>query len=103
MTTLLPPNVKVHLALGGLPGSVISVVCEQAPVPGLCGGGGTPTVPAPTPTVPSLPVPSLPTITLPGLAFTRLAGGRTSDTSAATVDGDADLGAAVLANLAFTI
>jgi phospholipid/cholesterol/gamma-HCH transport system substrate-binding protein len=51
----------------GLPGSVISVVCRQYPVPGLCGGSGTPTVPLPTPTLPTLPVPSLPTITLPGL------------------------------------
>lgn len=51
----------------GLPGSVIAAVCEQAPVPGLCGGSGTPTLPLPTPTVPTLPVPSLPTITLPGL------------------------------------
>jgi phospholipid/cholesterol/gamma-HCH transport system substrate-binding protein len=51
----------------GLPGSVISVVCQQAPVPGLCGGSGTPTLPVPTPTVPTDPVPSLPTITLPGL------------------------------------
>lgn len=50
----------------GLPGSVIAAVCEQAPVPGLCGGSGTPT-PLPTPTLPSLPVPSLPTISLPGL------------------------------------
>lgn len=51
----------------GLPGSVISVVCQQYPVPGLCGGSGTPTVPLPTPTLPSVPVPSIPTITLPGL------------------------------------
>ncbi|GAA1442678.1 hypothetical protein GCM10009641_57780 [Mycobacterium cookii] len=51
----------------GLPGSVIAAVCEQAPVPGLCGGSGTPTLPLPTPTAPTLPVPSLPTITLPGL------------------------------------
>lgn len=51
----------------GLPGSVIAAVCEQAPVPGLCGGSGTPTLPLPTPTLPTLPVPSLPTITLPGL------------------------------------
>ena len=50
-----------------LPGSVISAVCQQAPVPGLCGGSGTPTLPVPTPTVPTVPVPSLPTITLPGL------------------------------------
>ena len=51
----------------GLPGSVISVVCQQYPVPGLCGGSGDPTAPLPTPTLPSVPVPSLPTITLPGL------------------------------------
>ncbi len=51
----------------GLPGSVIAAVCEQAPVPGLCGGSGTPTLPLPTPTLPTLPIPSLPTITLPGL------------------------------------
>jgi phospholipid/cholesterol/gamma-HCH transport system substrate-binding protein len=51
----------------GLPGSVISVVCKQYPVPGLCGGSGDPTAPLPTPTLPSVPVPSLPTITLPGL------------------------------------
>jgi phospholipid/cholesterol/gamma-HCH transport system substrate-binding protein len=51
----------------GLPGSVISVVCQQYPVPGLCGGSGTPTVPLPTPTLPTVPVPSIPTITLPGL------------------------------------
>ena len=51
----------------GLPGSVIAAVCEQAPVPGLCGGSGTPTLPLPTPTLPTLPVPSLPTLTLPGL------------------------------------
>ena len=50
----------------GLPGSVIAAVCEQAPVPGLCGGSGTPTLPLPTPTLPTLPIPSLPTITLPG-------------------------------------
>lgn len=51
----------------GLPGSVITVVCKQFPVPGLCGGSGTPTVPLPTPTLPTVPVPTLPTITLPGL------------------------------------
>ena len=51
----------------GLPGSVIAAVCEQAPVPGLCGGSGTPNLPLPTPTLPTLPVPSLPTLTLPGL------------------------------------
>lgn len=51
----------------GLPGSVISVVCQQYPVPGLCGGSGTPTVPLPTPSVPTVPLPTLPTITLPGL------------------------------------
>jgi phospholipid/cholesterol/gamma-HCH transport system substrate-binding protein len=51
----------------GLPGSVISAVCQQYPVPGLCGGSGTPTVPLPTPTLPTVPVPTLPTITLPGL------------------------------------
>jgi phospholipid/cholesterol/gamma-HCH transport system substrate-binding protein len=51
----------------GLPGSVISAVCKQYPVPGLCGGSGTPTVPLPTPTLPTVPVPTLPTITLPGL------------------------------------
>ncbi len=51
----------------GLPGSVIAAVCEQAPVPGLCAGSGTPTLPLPTPTLPTLPVPSLPTLTLPGL------------------------------------
>lgn len=51
----------------GLPGSVISVVCQQYPVPGLCGGSGTPTVPLPTPSLPTVPLPTLPTITLPGL------------------------------------
>ncbi|WP_299923004.1 MCE family protein [uncultured Nocardioides sp.] len=51
----------------GLPGSVISVVCQQAPVPGLCGGSGDPTVPLPDPTLPTVPVPPLPTISLPGL------------------------------------
>ncbi|GAA1927871.1 MCE family protein [Nocardioides hwasunensis] len=51
-----------------LPGSVIEVVCQQYPVPGLCGASGTPTLPLPTPTVPTLPIPTtLPTITLPGL------------------------------------
>ena len=45
----------------GLPGSVISVVCKQFPVPGLCGGSGTPTLPLPT------QLPSLPPITIPGL------------------------------------
>lgn len=48
----------------GLPGSVISVVCKQFPVPGLCGGSGTPTLPLPTPTIPTS-LPPLPTITLP--------------------------------------
>ena len=56
----------------GLPGSVISVVCQQYPVPGLCGGSGTPTVPLPTPTLPTVPVPSLPTITVPGLPLPGL-------------------------------
>jgi phospholipid/cholesterol/gamma-HCH transport system substrate-binding protein len=51
----------------GLPGSVIAVVCKQFPVPGLCGGSGTPTLPLPDPTLPTLPVPSIPTITIPGL------------------------------------
>jgi phospholipid/cholesterol/gamma-HCH transport system substrate-binding protein len=51
----------------GLPGSVISVVCKQYPVPGLCGGSGDPTAPLPTPTLPTVPVPSLPTISIPGL------------------------------------
>ncbi len=50
----------------GLPGSVIDVVCQQFPVPGLCGGSGNPT-PLPTPTLPPVPLPSLPTITIPGL------------------------------------
>ena len=48
----------------GLPGSVIETVCQQAPVPGLCGTDGTP---LPSPTLPTVPVPSLPTISLPGL------------------------------------
>ena len=47
------------------------MVCQQYPVPGLCGGSGTPTVPLPTPTLPTVPVPTMPTITsrpaLPGL------------------------------------
>jgi phospholipid/cholesterol/gamma-HCH transport system substrate-binding protein len=51
----------------GLPGSVISVVCKQYPVPGLCGSSGTPTLPVPTPSLPTVPIPSLPTITIPGL------------------------------------
>ena len=51
----------------GLPGSVISVVCQQFPVPGLCGASGTPTLPLPTPTLPTTSLPPLPTITLPGL------------------------------------
>jgi phospholipid/cholesterol/gamma-HCH transport system substrate-binding protein len=51
----------------GLPGSVISVVCKQHPVPGLCGSSGTPTLPVPTPSLPTVPIPSLPTITIPGL------------------------------------
>lgn len=50
----------------GLPGSVISVVCKQFPVPGLCGGSGTPTLPLPTPSIPTS-LPPLPTITLPSL------------------------------------
>ena len=50
----------------GLPGSVISVVCKQFPVPGLCGGNGTPTLPLPTPSIPTS-LPPLPTITLPTL------------------------------------
>ncbi|PKH43751.1 phospholipid/cholesterol/gamma-HCH transport system substrate-binding protein [Nocardioides alpinus] len=54
----------------GLPGSVLSVVCKQFPVPGLCGGSGTPTLPLPDPTLPTLPIPSLPTITIPGLLRT---------------------------------
>jgi phospholipid/cholesterol/gamma-HCH transport system substrate-binding protein len=56
----------------GLPGSVISVVCQQYPVPGLCGGSGDPTVPLPTPTLPTVPVPTLPTITVPGLPLPGL-------------------------------
>jgi phospholipid/cholesterol/gamma-HCH transport system substrate-binding protein len=51
----------------GLPGSVVEAVCKQAPVPGLCGGSGDPTLPLPDPTLPPVPVPSLPTISLPGL------------------------------------
>ena len=51
----------------GLPGSVITVVCQQFPVPGLCGGSGNPTEPLPTPTLPTVPLPTLPTITIPGL------------------------------------
>ena len=37
------------------------------------------------------------------LTFTRLAGGRTSDAAGVEVEGDADLGGRVLANLAFMI
>jgi uncharacterized protein (TIGR03083 family) len=37
------------------------------------------------------------------LTFTRLAGGRSSDAGGVTVEGDADLGGRVLANLAFMI
>ncbi|HEU4336745.1 MAG TPA: MCE family protein [Nocardioides sp.] len=51
----------------GLPGSVISEVCQQVSVPGLCGGSGDPTVPLPTPTIPSVPVPPAPTVSIPGL------------------------------------
>ncbi|CAM3529996.1 MCE family protein [Nocardioides zeicaulis] len=54
----------------GLPGSVISVVCQQYPVPGLCSTGGTPTALPTLPTeLPStLPtLPPLPTISIPGL------------------------------------
>ncbi|WP_210650066.1 MCE family protein [Nocardioides sp. SYSU D00065] len=50
----------------GLPGSVITVVCQQFPVPGLCSTTGNPT-PLPTPSLPTVPLPTLPTITLPGL------------------------------------
>ena len=50
----------------GLPGSVITVVCQQFPVPGLCSTTGNPT-PLPTPSLPTIPLPTLPTITLPGL------------------------------------
>ena len=65
----------------GLPGSVISVVCKQYPVPGLCGGSGTPTLPLPTPTVPTS-LPPLPTITLPSLpVITGLGRPGTSDAS----------------------
>ena len=48
----------------GLPNSVIAAVCKQFPVPGLCGGSGTPTLPLPTPSIPTS-LPPLPTITLP--------------------------------------
>ncbi|MBS2939506.1 MCE family protein [Nocardioides sp. J2M5] len=57
----------------GLPGSVIEVVCQQYPVPGLCSTGGTstplPTLPTELPsTLPTLPtIPPLPTISIPGL------------------------------------
>jgi phospholipid/cholesterol/gamma-HCH transport system substrate-binding protein len=65
----------------GLPGSVISVVCQQHPVPGLCGGSGTPTLPLPTPTLPTVPVPTLPTISLPGLPGLPRPGALPADTS----------------------
>ena len=47
--------------------------------------------------------PATATLTTDVLTFTRLAGGRSTDTGAVTVDGDADLAGRVLANLAFMI
>jgi phospholipid/cholesterol/gamma-HCH transport system substrate-binding protein len=65
----------------GLPNSVISAVCKQFPVPGLCGGSGTPTLPLPTPSIPTS-LPPLPTITLPSLpVITGLPRPGTYDTS----------------------
>jgi phospholipid/cholesterol/gamma-HCH transport system substrate-binding protein len=51
----------------GLPAFLITQVCNQLPVPGLCpgAGAGTPGVPLPSITIPGLPLPSLPAI--PGL------------------------------------
>ncbi|MCF6379084.1 MCE family protein [Nocardioides KLBMP 9356] len=55
----------------GLPGSVISAVCQQYPVPGLCGGDTA----LPTPSIPTS-LPPLPTITLPtGLPSVPVLGG----------------------------
>lgn len=47
--------------------------------------------------------PATTTVRTDVLTFTRLAGGRSTDTAAVVVDGDADLGERVLANLAFMI
>ena len=62
----------------GLPGSVISEICKQSPVPGLCGGSGNPTLPIPTPTLTQIPTPtiSIPTLlpTLPSLGRPAPAG-----------------------------
>lgn len=43
------------------------------------------------------------TLTLPGHLFTRLCGGRGADPAAVQVDGDADLGEAILTHLGFMI
>jgi hypothetical protein len=53
--------------------------------------------------VPRLDGPATATLRTDVLTFTRLAGGRSTDTGGVTVDGDADLAGRVLANLAFMI
>lgn len=53
--------------------------------------------------VPALDGPPTVTVRSDVLTFTRLAGGRTTDTAGVEVDGDAELGARILANLAFMI
>jgi len=53
--------------------------------------------------VDSLPGPATVTLRMPTLTLTRLAGGRSTDTSGVEVTGDADLAHKVLANLAFMI
>lgn len=72
----------------GLPGSVIADICKQAPVPGLCGASGNPTLPIPTPTLTQIPTPTvpLPTLpTLPGLGRAAPAGSPPDPTRGPTV------------------
>ena len=111
-----PGNVSgpaVELALDEMQAALGFVVGKRAGVPSgssvtfdLTGEGGRTVhvdVQERAAVVEALPGPATVTLSMPLLTFTRLAGGRSRDTSAVTTAGDAALGAQVLDNLAYMI
>jgi uncharacterized protein (TIGR03083 family) len=111
-----PGNVSgpaVELALDEIQAALGFVVGKRAGVPSgssvtfdLTGDGGRQVhvdVRERAAIVEALPGPATVTLSMPLLVFSRLAGGRSADTSAVTISGDDALGAQVLANLAYMI